>query len=325
MCGRMKIVPLRRCRPFSCASIISRQTISSRIDPTLDDDGLYFRARAIVGAEIQKITYTDFLPFLIGKHTLTPYAGYNENVDPSIANVFGAAAWRWGHSLLNLTVLELDANNQWIGNPPLKTTFFQPTQITNLGIEPFLRGLAHQRGEEIDGLIVDSSAQLRPRNGGGFDLPGLNMQRGRDHGLPRFNQVRLDYGLPAYTSFSQLTTDTSMQAKLASAYNTVDDIDAWVGLLVETHQSNAAVGPTLIAILKDQFERLRDGDRFWYEAYLDPVTLSTVQHTQLSDIIRRNTTITTEIQINVFAFVPPTPPPTPTPTATATPTPSPTP
>src|SRR5437867_7452320 len=79
-------------------------------DPTLDDDGIYFRARAIVGAEIQKINYTDFLPFLIGKTTLTPYAGYNESVDPSIANVFGAAAWRWGHSFLNLTVLELDAN-----------------------------------------------------------------------------------------------------------------------------------------------------------------------------------------------------------------------
>ena len=292
-----------------------------RIDPTLDDDGLYFRARAIVGAEIQKINYTDFLPFLIGKRTLTPYAGYNENVNPSIDNVFGAAAWRWGHSLLNLTVLELDANNQRIGNPPLRATFFQPTQITNLGIEPFLRGLAHQRGEEIDGLIVDSVRNFVLPNGSGFDLPGLNMQRGRDHGLPRFNQVRLDYGLPAFTAFSQITSDTSMQAKLASAYNTVDDIDAWVGLLVETHQSNAAVGPTLIAILKDQFERLRDGDRFWYEAYLDPDTLATVKHTELSDIIGRNTTITTEIQENVFAFVPPTPPPTPTPTATATPTP----
>ncbi len=296
-----------------------------RVDPTLDDDGLYFRARAIVGAEIQKINYTDFLPFLIGKHTLTPYAGYNENVNPSIANVFGAAAWRWGHSLLNLTVLELDANNQAIGNPKLNATFFQPTLITNLGIEPFLRGLAHQKGEEIDGLIVDGVRNFTHGNGGGgFDLPALNMQRGRDHGLPRFNQVRLDYGLPAFTSFAALTTDTSMQAKLASAYNTVDDIDVWVGLLVETHQSNAAVGPTLVAILKDQFERLRDGDRFWYESYLDPATVAVVQQITLTDIIRRNTTITTEIQNNVLAFVAPTPPPTPTGTPSPTPTPSPT-
>ena len=116
-------------------------------------------------AEIQKITYTDFLPFLIGKDALTPYAGYNENVDPSIANVFGAAAWRCGHSLLNLTVLELDANNQSIGNPRLKATFFQPTQITTLGIEPFLRGLAHQKGEEIDRLVVDGVRNFTHGNG----------------------------------------------------------------------------------------------------------------------------------------------------------------
>jgi hypothetical protein len=88
-------------------------------------------------------------------------------------------------------------------------------------------------------------------------------------------------------------------------------------MLVETHQPNALVGPTLIAILKDQFERLRDGDRFWYEAYLDPTSLAFVQHnSKLSDIILRNTTITTELEVNVFVLQrdpPPTPSPAPTP------------
>ncbi len=119
--------------------------------------------------------------------------------------------------------------------------------------------------------------------------------------------------------FPKLTTDPDMQTKLASAYNTVDDIDAWVGLLVETHQPNALVGPTLVAILKDQFQRLRDGDRFWYEAYLDPASLSFVQHnSRLSDVILRNTTITTELEINVFALQTPIPTATPTPRPTRT-------
>ncbi|HEU0209824.1 MAG TPA: peroxidase family protein [Candidatus Udaeobacter sp.] len=294
----------------------------------LDDDALYNRARAIVGAEIQKITYTDFLPSLIGKPTMSPYAGYNENVDPSIANVFGAAAFRFGHSLLNPTITRLDANNQSIGNPQLASTFFNPTLVTGVGIEPYLRGLAHQKAEEIDGLIVDAVRNFTHTRSGGFDLAALNIQRGRDHGLPRFNQVRLDYGLPAYTSFAQLTNDTDTQTKLQAAYNTVDDVDAWVGILVETHQSNALVGPTMIAIFKDQFERLRDGDRFWYEAYLDPATLSVIQHTKLSDIILRNcSNVGTGLQQNVFTFVSitPTPSPTPTPRPTRTPRPSPTP
>ena len=295
----------------------------------LDDQALYDRARAIVVAEIQKITYSDFLPFLIGKDALTPYTGYNQSVDPSIANVFAAAAWRFGHSLLSATIALFDANNQPIGNPRLQTTFFQPLQVSNNGIEPYLRGLARQKSEEIDGLITDGVRNfVRPR-GGGFDLAALNMQRGRDHGLPRFNQVRIDYGLPPYTSFRDLTTDANetpdMATRLASVYNTVDDVDAYVGMLVETHQTNALVGPTLIAILKEQFQRLRDGDRFWYEAYLDPASLSVVQHTKLSDIILRVTTVGTELQPNVFALPSPTIPPTPTPRPTRTPRPSPTP
>jgi len=250
--------------------------------PTLVDDGIYFRARAVVCAEIQKITYIDFLPGLIGRLTL--YAGYNEN------------------DLL------------------LGKDFFEPTQITSVGIEPYLRGLARQRTEEIDGLIVDAVRNFSPTTAHGFGLAALNIQRGREQGLPRFNQVRLDYGLPAFTAFSQITSDTSMQAKLASAYNTVDDIDAWVGMLVENHRPNTLLGPTLIAILTDQFERLRDGDRFWHEAYLDPDTLAVVQATRLSDIIRRNTTILTELQNNVFTLPPPTPAPSPTPTPSPSPT-----
>jgi hypothetical protein len=295
-------------------------------DPTLDDDGIYFRARAVVCAEIQKITYQDFLPGLIRRTTLPPYPGYNENVDPSIANVFAAASFRFGHSLLTSTISRLDSNNQSIGDLLLDRAFFQPTQITSVGVEPYLRGLALQQVEKVDGLIVDGVRNFSPGTARGFDLPALNMQRGRDHGLPRFNQVRLDYGLPAFTSFSQITSDTTMQAKLASAYATVNDIDAWVGMLVEDHGPGVfpLLGGTLIAILTDQFERLRDGDRFWYEAYLDPATLATVQNTTLADIIRRNTTITTEIQNDVFELPPPTATPTPTPTPSPSPTPTPT-
>ena len=214
-------------------------------DPTLDDDGLYFRARAMVCAEIQRITYKDFLPGLIGQNTLPPYAGYNDNVDPSIANVFASAAFRFGHSLLTSTVSRLDSNNQSIGDLLLTKDFFKPDQITSVGIEPYLRGLARQRPEEIDGLIVDAVRNFYPTRAHGFDLAALNIQRGRDQGLPRFNQVRLDYGLPAFTAFSQITSDTSMQAKLASAYATVDDIDAWVGMVVEKHEPNTLLGSTL--------------------------------------------------------------------------------
>ena len=128
------------------------------IDPSLDDDGLYFRARAIVGAEIQLITYRDFLPLLLGPNALSPYAGYDETVDPSIANDFAVGAYRFGHTMVSPQLSRLDANNQSIGDLPLEDAFFNPDQIIAFGIDPYLRGLAKQRPQEIDAFTHQRSA-----------------------------------------------------------------------------------------------------------------------------------------------------------------------
>jgi hypothetical protein len=52
---------------------------------------------------------------------------------------------------------------------------------------------------------------------------------------------------------------------LQEVYGSVNNIDLWVGCLAEDHADGASVGPLVSAIVSDQFERLRDGDRFWYE------------------------------------------------------------
>jgi hypothetical protein len=71
-------------------------------------------------------------------------------------------------------------------------------------------------------------------------------------------------------------------------------------MLAEPHAPGAIVGPTLRKVLGDQFTRLRDGDRFWYQSYLPPALALEVQSTRLSHIIRRNTDIGTEIGNDVF-------------------------
>lgn len=53
--------------------------------------------------------------------------------------------------------------------------------------------------------------------------------------------------------------------KLANVYRTPDDIDLFVGGLLETARDDAVVGPTFSEIIADQFTRLRKGDRFFYE------------------------------------------------------------
>lgn len=273
-------------------------------EPTLSGEELYQRARAIVGAELQVITYKEFLPVLLGPTALAPYQGYDPQVDPGIANIFATGAYRMGHSMVPEELMRLDKFRFPIaqGNVRLKNAFFQPDKLINEGgIDPLLRGLAFQTTQAIDLLVIDAVRNFLFGHGGaGLDLAALNIQRGRDHGLPDYNQARVDFGLAPVTSFSQIGSDPAVHAALASLYASVDDVDVWVGGLAEDPMPGALVGELIAAILVDQFERLRDGDRFWYQNTFSGDLLAEIDSSRLGGVIRRNTSIGEELQSNVF-------------------------
>ncbi|WOO41230.1 peroxidase family protein [Rubellicoccus peritrichatus] len=272
--------------------------------PDVSGDVVYNLARAIVGAEMQAITYREFLPRVLGRKALKSYRGYRADVDPSISNIFATASYRFGHSMLSTELLRLDVDGNVIeeGNLSLAEAFFNPDEIAAVGIDPVLRGLASQAAQEVDTRVIDDVRNFLfgPPGAGGFDLVSLNIQRGRDHGLPSYNTVREAYGLEPVTAFTEISSDTEISDGLASVYASPDDIDLWVGGLAEDHVEGALVGETLQAVLGDQFERLRDGDRFWYQRYLPRRWVNMVERQTLSEIIRRNTDIGWEIQSDVF-------------------------
>ena len=281
------------------------QTIA-KLTPSLDDETVYQWARQIVGAELQAITYREFLPALLGSGALRPYRGYNPTVNASIANEFSTAAFRVGHTLINDDVEFLDND----GNPvreeiELRDAFFNPATILEVGADPILKYLATDNAQEVDLKLVDGLRNFLfgPPGAGGFDLAARNIQRGRDHGLADYNTVRRAYGLGPVGSFSQISTNPDLQQKLQSLYGSVNDIDLWVGGLAEDHVPGASVGSTFRRIIADQFERLRDGDRYWYERVFAGQALADLNATRLSDVIRRNSTIT-NLQDNVFFFFP---------------------
>jgi peroxidase len=268
---------------------------------------LYQKARQLVGAEIQAITYEEFLPALLGSNALRPYRGYDATVDARIANVFSTAAYRFGHSALSPQLLRLDRKGRPIaqGPLPLRDAFFSPQRIIDEGgIEPLLRGLAAQPCERIDLEIVDDVRNFLfgPPGAGGLDLAALNIQRGRDHGLPSYNDARAAFGFPRAGSFSGISSDPDTIADLAAAYATPDDVDLWVGGLAEDLVPGSHLGELFHHILVDQFEALRDGDRFWYEITLTKRERRGVRRSRLSRVIRRNTRIGGELQKDVFAL-----------------------
>lgn len=232
------------------------------------------------------------------------YRGYDPEIDGSIANEFSTGAYRLGHSLLSPEILRLDASGAEIeaGHLSLREAFFRPDQVMANGLEPVLRGLATQICQSIDNFVIDDVRNFLfgAPGAGGFDLVSLNIQRGRDHGLASYNQARIDLGLDAVSEFSDITSDPGVAASLAEAYDSVDDIDLWVGGLAEDHHYDAMVGELFYTILRKQFVALRDGDRFWYELSLSEDMQERVERTRLSDIIRRNTDISDELQNNVF-------------------------
>jgi peroxidase len=276
-------------------------------NPSWTDEDVYQRARSVVSALMQVVTYNEFLPALLGDNALPNYSGYNPDVNPSILNEFTASAYRVGHTMLSSEILRLDETQQVIpqGNLLLRNMFFNPSIILdNGGIEPILRGLTTANMQRIDTRVIDDVRNMLfgPPGSGGLDLVSLNIQRGRDHGLPDYNTVRAAFGLPAKTSFAQITSDPDVQAGLAAAYGDTTDMDLWPGLLAEDHVPGAAVGETLRAILTEQFTRLRDGDRFFYLNPNEPsdlagtlaalgMTLDDLDATTLGQIIKRNTSI----------------------------------
>ncbi len=272
-------------------------------NPAAAEDTVYEYARMIVGAEMQHITYTEFLPIILGPDALPPYRGFKEEADPSIANEFATAAFRFGHSLLPATIRRIGADGQTAdaGDLALAQAFFDPTIVETDGIENLLRGLASQKCQELDGKIVDGLRNFLfgPPGSGGLDLASLNIQRGRDHGLPSYNEVRRQLGMKPARRFRDINPDREVQQALADAYGGVDDVDLWVGGLAEAHVPRAMVG-VFHRIISRQFANLRDGDRFFYETALPREILGTVRRQNLASIIRRNTDIGDELRDDVF-------------------------
>lgn len=280
-------------------------------NPGLTGDRIYEEARARVGAMLQVITYNEFLPILLGPDALPPYDGYDDDQDPRIANVFSTAAFRLGHSMVSPELKRMNADLQSApgGALSLREAFFRPDKLQQPGmLTELLRGAAMTTMQHLDARIIDDLRNFLfgPPGSGGFDLTALNIQRARDHGLPDYNTIRVAYGMPPVSDFSEITDDPRLRAVLGNMYGDVDSIDPWIGALSEDRRVGAMLGPTFQAVLTDQFRRLRDADRFWYQRMFSGDLLDQLENTRLVDVIRRNTEIGDEIPDSVLRGEPQT-------------------
>jgi peroxidase len=202
---------------------------------------------------------------------LGEYRGYNASVDASIANVFATAALRFGHTLISPVLRRLNRDFETIaeGDLSLRNAFFSPWRLVEEGgVDPVLRGLfASSAKQNVAHEVLN--AELTERlfavaHSVALDLAAVNIQRGRDHGLPEYAAWRRWCGFGETTSWHHLARhikDAGVLRKLESVYGHPGNVDLWVGGLLEDSVDGAKVGPTIRCLLVEQFRRLRDGDR----------------------------------------------------------------
>jgi hypothetical protein len=191
-------------------------------NPDLDGNGVFERARVMIRAIMQKIIYDEFLPALLGEGSIPEYAGFKEDVDTGLENIVSSCAYRLGHTMVGDS-MKKDYGNGTAVHLPLEDAFFAPEQVEMEGLDPFLRGLATNTCQEVDPFLA--TALRNHLFSDQFDLMALNIQRGRDHGLPSFNEIRTNLGLSKLDSFQQF----AFSGELESVYTNTNQIDCWIG------------------------------------------------------------------------------------------------
>ena len=243
----------------------------AKINPFWNDEKLYQVCRKIVGALIQKITYVDYLPLVLGRKNfdkfIGPYRGYFPLVDPSVPNGFATAAYRYGHSLVRprFDRLNEDYNPLPIGPLNLVDAFFAPDQFRkSLGTDPIMRGWVSTNSRRMDEFVnsVLTTQLFQTPLSPGLDLAALNMQRGRDHGLSPY-LVYKNFCFEKFGISSDFENDLTL-VRFLKLYGSLETLDLWIGGLAEERLPEGLLGATFSCIFGLTFKGVREGDRFFW-------------------------------------------------------------
>ena len=270
-------------------------------NPSWSEAELFEAARALNEAEWQNIVYNEYIAKLVGPKALDEYSGYKPNVDPAIINEWTSVAFRFGHDETSNDLGIIGENGAVLGTFTLGEAFNLAADgiRTDAGLADWLRGQLARVTQEIDGKVVDGNRNALFGIGATVDLEVFDIQRGRDHGVGRYNKLRDGLGLDTYESFDEFASknkvDAATLANLKTLYGEdgIDLLDSIVGGLLEKNAKGSQLGETFTILNVMQFEAARDGDRFFYlNRFKDnPDLLRMIEATSMADVIERNSDV----------------------------------
>ncbi|XP_040357587.1 peroxidase [Ixodes scapularis] len=288
----------------------------ARLNSLWDDERLFQETRRIVGAQWQHIAYSEWMLVVLGpdamaRYQLTPTgrSRYSPTVDGSLLNEFASAAFRLGHTLIDGVFNRVTEHGE--ASPyELQDFYFFPFYLYHGDMDNVVRGLLRQSSQDYDSFVTIGVSQhlYRLRNESyGLDLIALNLQRGREHGLrPYIDYLTYCTG-HVVNSFDDLLRyiPAKVVNQYISLYEDVTDIDLFTGGVSETSVPGGLVGPTFACILGETFNKLKFGDRFYYEhegqaGSFAPEQLQQIRKTSLSQILCDNSYSLRTIQLNAM-------------------------
>ena len=299
------------------------------IDSDYGSDATFDLAREILIAEMQNIVYDQYLTLLMGEATMqedTYYLDldtkqkYSYKAKTDVTNAFSTAAFRFGHSMVDghTTKLDVTTNAEKTSYNTSNNHFFMEQYLENdgLGFEEILNAQLHQQSLKLDTVLDPNLVETLFKNNKGFlggDLFAKNVQRGRDHGLPGYNDYRYKCGLAKVCTWDEVPEeiDEEQWALFKEIYNHPSDIDLFAAGLAEKPFPGSIVGPTFHCIIGKQFKNLRIGDRFFFNNILgedasgtgqtqfSEAQIANIRQRHLGNIMCDNTNIA-EVSENVF-------------------------
>ncbi|XP_037912558.1 peroxidase [Hermetia illucens] len=289
----------------------------AHVNPHWDDETLFQEARRINIAIIQHITFNEFLPILLGKEVLEKFGlvlqkhgywdGYDPKINPGIIDAFAAAAFRFGHSLLPTAVERWSKAHKFIASKRLSDLIRRPYDLYRAGVlDEYFMGLMNQVAQAMDDSITQEvTNHLFKKEGArfGMDLVSLNMQRGREFGLPGYMEFRKFCGLPPADRWDEMFGSMPNETirRYQSIFKHPNDIDLWSGGVSEKPLPGSMLGPTFACVIATQMSYSRRGDRFWYElpnqpSSFSPEQLQEIRKITLARLICDNTDLIDTVQ-----------------------------
>ena len=279
------------------------------------DERIFQEARAIVGAVIQKITYFDYLPKILGTRgfaaTIGPARGFNPSVNPDVPNSFATAVYRYGHSLIRPFFDRLGPG--YISSPrgrlSLARMFFNPSLFEeDSGTDSLVRGWVTQLPRSVDEFLngIITTRLFETNQSIGMDLASLNIQRSRDHGLPLYGSwrdfCRAEFAKKGRTGVQFAFQNPTTRTQFIKLYSSENFVDLWIAGLAERRFLDSVLGPTFACIFGITFSDVRDGDRFYFEnrGVFTPGQLNQIRRQTLSRVLCDTSDNIAQIQPDAF-------------------------